>query len=92
MSDVRETLNERGKRYGAFSDHARITQELKRVLIANGCMKKLDDFHREALEMILHKIGRIGNGDPNYDDSWKDIAGYAQLVVDILNNNETEKK
>lgn len=35
--------------------------------------------HKEALEMIAHKIGRILNGDPNYDDSWIDVAGYAKL-------------
>jgi hypothetical protein len=40
---------------------------------------------REALEMIAHKIARIVNGDPNYADSWLDIAGYAQLVADRLN-------
>lgn len=39
---------------------------------------------REALEMIAHKIGRILNGDPNYADSWADIAGYAKLVADRL--------
>jgi len=40
---------------------------------------------REALEMILHKIARILNGNPNYADSWQDIAGYAQLIVKRLN-------
>ena len=34
--------------------------------------------------MIAHKIGRIINGDPDYDDSWADIAGYAKLVSDRL--------
>ena len=34
--------------------------------------------------MICHKLGRIINGDPNYDDSWLDIAGYAQLIVNRL--------
>jgi len=34
--------------------------------------------------MICHKIGRIVNGDPNYYDSWADIAGYAKLVSDRL--------
>jgi len=34
--------------------------------------------------MIAHKIGRIINGDPDYDDSWVDIAGYAKLVSDRL--------
>ena len=34
--------------------------------------------------MIAHKLGRIVNGDPNYADSWDDIAGYAKLVSDEL--------
>jgi hypothetical protein len=39
---------------------------------------------QEALDMIFHKIGRIVNGDPDYADSWIDIAGYATLVADRL--------
>lgn len=78
-------LDERGKRYGEFSGHAEITQELKRVMqTTRNWHEKLSDSHREALEMIQHKIGRILNGDPNYADSWVDIAGYAQLVSDEL--------
>ena len=38
----------------------------------------------EALDLICNKLGRIANGDPTYDDSWRDIAGYAQLVVNEL--------
>jgi hypothetical protein len=45
----------------------------------------LADDQQEALDMICHKIGRIINGDPDYADSWHDIAGYAQLVADRLN-------
>ena len=33
--------------------------------------------------IILNKLVRI-LGDPSSIDSWKDIAGYAQLVVDYL--------
>jgi hypothetical protein len=36
------------------------------------------------MDMIMHKIGRIVNGDPDYADSWVDIAGYAKLVADRL--------
>jgi|SRR5688572_53085 len=39
---------------------------------------------REALEMNAHKVARILNGDPDYSDSWRDIAGYATLVADRL--------
>ena len=45
----------------------------------------LTSSQKEALDMIQHKIGRILNGDPTYDDSWKDIAGYATLIVNELN-------
>jgi hypothetical protein len=34
--------------------------------------------------MICHKMARIMNGDPNYVDSWADIAGYATLVANRL--------
>ena len=85
--DINHTLTERGARYGTFEDHAEIAQRLKGVLrkfeAERGC--DLDPDQREALEMIAHKIARIINGDPNYADSWHDIAGYAQLVVDRLN-------
>ncbi len=85
MSNIDSVLDERGARYGKFKDHAAVTQELKRVIF--GFMPKgktLDDDQREALEMIAHKIGRIVNGDPNYADSWTDIAGYATLVANRL--------
>lgn len=85
-ADATEKLTtERGSRYGKFKDGAEIMQELKDV------MREVDGWHnltpsqREALDMIQHKIGRILNGDPTYDDSWKDIAGYATLIVNELN-------
>ena len=80
MFDVQATLAERGKRYGEFRDHAQITQGIKFAMQRVGNWDHLSDMHREALEMIAHKIGRILNGDPDYADSWHDIAGYAQLV------------
>jgi hypothetical protein len=46
---------------------------------------KLSADQRESLDMIQHKIGRILCGDPDYADSWHDIAGYAMLVEQRLN-------
>ena len=87
MTDINETLDARGARYGTFTGHAEVTQALKRVMAQALATrnKALNDDQWEALEMIAHKIGRIINGDPNYADSWVDIAGYAQLVADRLN-------
>ena len=97
MSDkMSEVLAERGERYGKFSSHAEITQKLKLAMFEGVHMDpkttervksrvaKMHHDQRECLEMIAHKIGRILNGDPNYGDSWRDIAGYATLVADRL--------
>lgn len=85
-SDLAATLNERGSRYGAFTGHAKVTQDLKNVIAGHLMerVKQLRPDQQEALDMICHKIGRIVNGDPDYADSWVDIAGYAKLVADRL--------
>jgi len=84
--NIDETLNERGTRYGEFPSHAAVSQRLKGVakfeLSYRG--KRLQDDQLEALDMIFHKIARIINGDPDYADSWIDIAGYATLVANRL--------
>lgn len=79
---VDATLAERGKRYGEFKEHAKITQSLKYTMYQQPGWEKLSDDKKEALEMIAHKIGRILNGDPEYKDSWHDIGGYAKLAED----------
>jgi hypothetical protein len=84
---VDEVLTERGKRYGLFKDHANVTQQLKGVMFGFNPSLRLENDQKEALEMIAHKIGRIINGDPDYADSWVDIAGYAKLVADRLEGN-----
>lgn len=84
MSEVTidQILAERGKSYGSFESCAEISQALKHHIRARG--RHLENDQREALEMIFHKAARILNGDPNHIDSWQDICGYAQLIVDRL--------
>jgi hypothetical protein len=88
MEDVLKVTNERGKRYGDFRGHALATQRLKETIDAaldsneNFSAMPLGDqmIVREGLAMIAHKIGRIVNGDPTYDDSWLDIEGYSKIT------------
>lgn len=84
MTHINTTLAERGSRYGDFATHANITQRLKDTMRDTPNWDILNPGQRESLEMVAHKIGRILNGDPNYDDSWVDIAGYATLVANSL--------
>ncbi len=90
-TEIAAVLAERGSRYGLFTGHAEITQRIKADMQTYQVRGEiaprwdvLTNDQREALEMIAHKIGRILNGDPNYADSWVDIAGYAKLVADRL--------
>lgn len=92
MTDINETLKERGSRYGDYRGHAEVSQAIKNILYSalatneNIDFDTLDDDIKETLEMIAHKLGRIVNGDPYYADSYIDIAGYAKLVGDRLND------
>jgi len=86
MPEIAEILTERESRYGSFTGHANVTMAIKRII--NVYERKLADDQLEALHMIAHKMGRILNGDPNYADSWADIAGYAKLVADRLEKND----
>ena len=86
VTNIDTTLHERGARYGTFQGHAEVTQHLKAYyreqLAKRGKTLEADQY--EALDMVMHKIGRIVNGDPDYADSWVDVAGYAKLVADRL--------
>ena len=82
MQTVDETLVERGARYGDFTDHARISQEIQAAMSRSPNWSKLDVVKREGLIIIAHKIAGALNGDPEYKDNWHDIAGYAKLVED----------
>lgn len=85
-------LDERGAVYGGygkFKDLAEVAQRFKDslqyFLITRN--KYLAPDQQEALDMIFHKVARIINGDADYVDNWKDIAGYAMLISDRLEGN-----
>lgn len=88
--DVDETLDTRAMSYGKFKDGAALMQGIKRQMAnhAQKHEKTFADDQWEALEMIVHKIGRIVNGNPDVVDHWVDIAGYAKLVSDRLQGVE----
>ena len=89
VADVNATLDARAEMYGKFKDGASLMQAVKRELAAHAAKhgKTFADDQWEALEMIVHKIGRIVNGDPDVVDHWVDIAGYATLISDRLEGN-----
>ena len=90
---IDEILKERGNNYGDFHTQANLSQTLKSIITQHYISihnEAMPNFMAEALAMISHKIARIANGNPLYKDSWVDIIGYTQLVVDILEKAEKQ--
>jgi hypothetical protein len=89
-TSVDSTLDTRAQSYGKFKDGAALMQAIKRSMAEHAARhnKAFADDQWEALEMIVHKIGRIVNGNPDVVDHWVDIAGYATLVADRLEGRE----
>jgi hypothetical protein len=77
MTNLNETLAERGEQYGDFKQMALLATLLKNALRN----EKMNAVQREATDLICTKLARIAVGNPHNRDSWQDIAGYASLVV-----------
>ena len=77
-------LKQRERTHGDYGVLSVISQALKEALRL-GPIDELPPIHRESLEMICVKMARIVNGDHNEIDHWRDIIGYAQLVLNHIN-------
>lgn len=83
---VDQILEERHAEYGTFADVARVATNLRSTIAHELKVrsKTLAPDQSEALFMICSKIARLVNGNADHVDSWRDVAGYAQLVADRL--------
>lgn len=92
MSDTKDVLKERGSIYGNYLEQCKISQDLEIIMqkVVNSRNLLMASDQHDALSMIAVKISRILNGDPDYADNWRDIAGYATLVADRLDGVERE--
>jgi len=82
--DIKAITNERGSQYGDFNVQGSISQQLKDVARKSPNWNKMDAAKKEGIDMILHKISRILCGNPNHEDSWVDVEGYASIVRERL--------
>jgi hypothetical protein len=78
---LKQTLDERGARYGSFVTQAKIGAGIRYAMRASPNWKRLPPYMRLALDWISDKIARLLCGDPFYDDNWRDIAGYSTIVL-----------
>lgn len=81
--EINNILEQRKKTHGDFE---------KVATLDIGLFSTFNTYHNSdlsneqycAIKMILHKIARIGCGNPEFIDHWKDIVGYATLVLNEL--------
>lgn len=93
MAEINKILEDRAKTHGPFAAHAYLSQSFKEVLVSGaGNWDHLSSCQKESLEMIVHKIARILNGNPNVHDHWDDIAGYATLASKSISETEADSK
>ncbi|WP_086302598.1 DUF6378 domain-containing protein [Campylobacter vicugnae] len=85
--EIEETLNERRETHGDFGSVAKLNIMLKECFRTHSTNTWEVDYIEDqmvALNMIFHKLSRIGCGKIDEIDHWRDIAGYATLVVKEL--------
>jgi len=85
MSDI---LKERQATHGDYKNTSVTAQHIKGLIRGGESYPELILAQRESLDMIATKIARIVSGDPNEIDHWEDIAGYANLIVRELKEDE----
>lgn len=88
--EVKDVLKTRNSNYGNYTDDARTAMALQDIITEeqNKTGVTIPPFQRHALQMITTKLARIACGNPNHRDSWLDIAGYSQLVLDRLEDQD----
>jgi hypothetical protein len=84
MSKSDEIIAQRPATHGDYTEVATLTQSVLKILMSGSSWERLDSVKRDALYMISRKIGRIVTGDPNVEDHWRDIEGYAKLAADRI--------
>ena len=88
-AEMTEILRARNDAYGPFENNAVIAQGLKDYLRNDSrtLWQVASPVEREAVHQIFSKISRWATSPgAKHIDSWKDIAGYALLVVEYLDN------
>jgi hypothetical protein len=77
MADI---INERRKTHGDFKENAKVSQAIKDAMANSPNWFGLNTTQKEGLEMLASKIARVLCGDPDFEDHWVDIAGYAKIA------------
>jgi hypothetical protein len=91
MSDAQiiELIIDRQKTHGRYEVQSTMAQKMKGIFQDAPNWDRLSAAQKESLHMIAAKIARILCGNPQCVDHWRDCCGYAQLIVDELEDRKS---
>ena len=94
MSEVNETLKERGKVYGDYKGGSEFRANVMELIVDR--YAKVNHGGMPAIHMvyvydIVNKLSRLAV-TPYHIDTWHDIAGYATLVEKALRKAERQEQ
>jgi hypothetical protein len=85
LSDAaQDIITERANTHGQLLHQATLAQGLAKLMRDEPGFRNLSPEQKQSAEMIALKLSRLIVGNPNEPDHWKDIAGYATLIHNLL--------
>ena len=85
-----EILEQRQQTHGDYRLNAELSQNLLEFVM--GTMGErwfaMAPYQRHSIQMICMKLARVAVGKHDEIDHWRDISGYAELVVRELEEKE----
>lgn len=94
MSNVNETLKERGKVYGDYKGGSEFRANVMELIVdryAKVNLGGMPAIHMVYVYDIVNKLSRLAV-TPYHIDTWHDIAGYATLVEKALRKAEKQEQ
>ena len=88
MPKIETVLAERTNTHGDYKEQAAFAQQFKRMMRAGRNWERLDFYQAQSMEAFCDKASRILAGNYNEIDHWRDVAGYATLVVQELETQQ----
>lgn len=84
MVEMSDLITERQSSHGEFTENAKMTWDMMRVLMRSSGWDRMNDGQRHSAYMVVHKLSRAVSGDADFRDHWDDIGGYSKLVADRI--------
>ncbi len=88
MDAVDKTLEERGEVYGDYKGGTALRVQILALINERHRevrARPIDPLHQIYILDIINKLSRIATS-PDHIDTWHDIAGYAKLTEEALQN------